>query len=217
MGKNIISWIFILFAALTLSACGFQPLYATPEGAQDHPVLRQIRLGEIISTRVADEGNLSVQPLLRRALEKRLLINQAQSEEYILVVEVTPVARRLAIQIDASVNRFNYSLSSRYRLVHAETGAFIQGRPSALVSYSQVTAQYASLYAERTAVEKASMRLAEEIERDILSKYNKLEDDIAERRAKAIKPDSDPTKFDDEENPNIELIPDFDRENITPQ
>lgn len=184
--KKIILIGFLLSCFIALVGCGFQPLYASPEGAENHPLLRQIRVGAIISTRDAGEGNLAVQPVLRRALENRLLVNQAQSEGYELAVEVTPRARRLAVQLDASVTRFNYSLFSKYRLVHLETGASISGNPTSITSFNQVTSQYSSLFAEREAVQKSATRLAEEIERDILSQTSDMERRIAiARRQKA--------------------------------
>ncbi len=192
-----------------LSACGFQPIYATPEGKSNHALLRQIKIASIISTRDAGEGNLAVQPILRRALENRLLVGSAISEEYDLVVEVTPRARQLAVQIDASVTRFNYQLISRYRLIHRETGAVIGGTPLAIASFNQVISQYSSLFAEREAVEKASTRLAEEIERDILLQADDLEKRIARARAQGLKPAEDVDKFETPEQ-DSPFDPDFD-------
>jgi len=188
-----------------LASCGFQPLYATPDEAGAHSLIRQIKVTDIISTRDAGEGNLAVQPILRKALENRLLVSQRQSEDYLLVVRVTPRARRQAVQLDASVSRFNYELLANYRLVHRETGAYISGYPSSLVAFTQVTAQYASLYSERSAVIKASERLAIEIERDILLQADRMEAIIADARLRNEKPEKDPTKFDE-----TDMVPEFD-------
>jgi len=180
----------LLLTAL-LAGCGFQPLYATPKGADGHPLLRQIEVGPIVSTRDAGEGNLAVQPILRRALENRLIVDQQVADTYDLTVTVTPIARRLNVQVDASVTRFNYELRSRYELTHRQTRAKIRGNPTAVASFNQVASQYASLFAEREAVEKASQRLAEEIERDILFKVDTLKKAIERRKAGKAPEDED--------------------------
>ncbi len=172
----------VLILTVLLAGCGFQPLYATPKNAEGHPLLRQIEVGPIVSTRDAGEGNLAVQPILRRALENRLIVDQQVSDTYDLTVTVTPIARRLNVQVDASVTRFNYELRSGYELTHRQTRATIRGNPTAVASFNQVASNYSSLFAEREAVEKASQRLAEEIERDILFKADILKKAIDERK-----------------------------------
>lgn len=203
----------LLVCILLLSACGFQPIYATPEGKSSHQLLRQISVTNIFSTRDAGEGNLAVQPILQRALEERLLVDPGNSNEYDLMVEVTPRALRLAVQLDASVTRFNYQLASRYRLIHKETGALITGSPLAVASFNQVTSQYSSLFAEREAVEKAANRLAEEIERDILLQADTMEEEIATAREKG---QVAPEEMDEFELPEEDSLfdPNFDPELI---
>jgi len=211
--RNVYRLFTVALTAVLLSGCGFQPLYATPDGSGSHPILRQINVDTIVSTGDAGEGNLAVQPILRSALEDRLLVGQLTSPEYDLKVEVTPRARRVGVQIDASVSRFNYQLFSRYQLVHRATGARIIGRPSAISSFNQVTSQYSSLFSERTTVETASKRLAEEIERDILFQFKDLMKRIDEAKEKNTPRPEDPPKFErDLEDRNFD--PDFDPELI---
>lgn len=204
--------VFMVLMLPLLSACGFQPLYATPDGAGTHPILRQINVATIVSTRDAGEGNLAVQPILRRSLENRLLVGQQTSADYDLIVEVTPRARRVGVQIDASVSRFNYQLISRYQLIHRATGATITGKPVSVAAFNQVTAQYSSLFSERTTVEKASERLAEEIERDILFQVGDLMKRIETAKAKGAKPLEELPEF--EVDPDGGFDPDFDPELI---
>lgn len=205
--------LFIISSCIMLSGCGFQPLYATPKDGSAAPLLRQINVATIVSTRDAGEGNLAVQPILREALENRLLVSQQTNQAYDLIIEVTPRARRLGVQTDASVARFNYQLFSRYRLVHRETGAFINGSPSSIASFNQVTAQYSSLFSERTAVVKASERLAEEIERDILLQRDKIANRIQRARQDGAKPVDVMPEFELPAE-DKEFDPDFDPELI---
>ncbi len=202
----------LIISSIAVSSCGFEPIYATPENATAHPFLRKISVTSIISTRDAGEGNLAVQPILRRALDRRLLTSQQTEDAFDLMVEVTPVAVQLAVQIDASVTRFNYRLASRYRLVHRETGVAIEGTPRAIASFNQVNSQYSSLFAEREAVEKSATRLAEEIERDILIQSTAMQEDIALAIERKQKPAEDANEFEttlDETVINPLLAPDL--------
>ena len=72
------------------------------------------------------------------------------------------------MQIDATVTRYNYRLSGRYRLREFATGEVIEGSTVAVTSYNIVSSQYSTLYAERTARQKASRLLAEKMEQEIL-------------------------------------------------
>jgi len=212
MIKKSFAVIALGFAVMLLSACGFQPIYATPDEPRANGLLRNVNVASIISSRDAGEGNLAVQPILRRELQSRLL-QDGSGEMFDLHVEVTPVARRLAVQLDASVTRLNYTLNSRYRLIHRDTGAMIRGNLSAIASFNQVTSQYSSLFAEREAVEKSARRLAEQIERDILLQQDEFDIIIDRAKKRGQKPVKDQEIFDVPED-YTPFDPDFDPELI---
>ncbi len=216
--KTLIITIMVICFAPLLSGCGFQPIYAeqqTGKGIDGSKasLLGNITVANIISTRDAGEGNLAVQPILRRALESRLLQGASSTDEYELFVTVTPVARRLAVQLTGTVTRLNYTLNSRYRLVHKQTGAMVNGTPTAIASFNQVTSQYSSLFAEREAVEKSATRLAEQIERDILLQHDVLKKRIAIAEEKGQKREEGFDQFEDPED-DTPFDPDFDPELI---
>lgn len=178
---------FLACALLTLAAgCGFQPIYATPDGAA--PVIRQVRLERIAAPD-------TIAPALTDALNARLAPGEGVAPRYALYVEARERAERLAVQIDATVTRYNYRLSGRYTIVDTQTGDRFVGTATAVTSYNIVSSQYSTLFAERNAVEKATRQLAEEIERNLLLRF-------------ALPPEerNDPDKFEAEIDNSIILV-----------
>lgn len=149
-------------SALLLSGCGFQPLYATAQG--ETAVSRLVS----VQTIAAPE---TVAPYISDALHARMGAVNGERPRYDLYVEAREGAERLAVQIDATVTRYNYRLSARYRVVDSQTGERFSGVARAVTSYNIVSSQYSTLYAERAAIEKAARLLAEEIERDLLIRF----------------------------------------------
>ena len=153
-----------LFAVmLLLSGCGFRPIYATTADGVS-PLNQRIAVREITAPE-------TVRPLIEKAFHNRLLLKDGQKPEYELIVTARESAERLAVQIDATVTRYNYRLRANYTLVDLKTGKSRTGSAQSVTSYNIVSSQYSTLYAERTAQEKASRLLAEEIERDLLIQF----------------------------------------------
>ncbi len=149
--------------ALLATGCGFQPIYATPEGAA--PAIRQVAIVNIAAPE-------DVAPALSDALNARMAPGEGLAPRYTLMVEARERAERLAVQIDATVTRYNYRLSGRYTVVDQQTGESFRGVANAVTSYNIVNSQYSTLFAERAAVEKATAQLAEAIERDLLLRFS---------------------------------------------
>lgn len=151
----------LIGAAAFLSGCGFQPLYAVPKGETQSPLMARVEI-------VAVKGPDDVSPIVKRALDNQLLAAEAEQHDYDLSVEVEDYAEPLAVQIDATVTRYNYRLRAKYSLLNRKSGGEIKGATDAVASYNIVSSQYSTLFAERSAQEKAAKSLAEAIERDIL-------------------------------------------------
>ncbi len=168
----------LVAAGLGLSGCGFQPLYATNEtdAGVRTPGLRSIYLADLAAPpTVADQ--------LSRNFARRSARADASADAlYDLRVEATEQSERLAVQIDASVTRFNYRLVGRYTLTNRRTGENLTGEARSIASFNIVSSQYSTLFAENAAREKAARELVEDIERDILLKLAE-KDDKAERAA----------------------------------
>lgn len=186
-------------ACLILSGCGFKPIYATPENGGS------VALSQAVFVRQVSAPEI-VAPYINDALDRRLALSEGRSAKYDLYVRARENAERLAVQIDATVTRFNYRLNADYVLVDLETGERINGRANAVASYNIVTSQYSTLFAERTAQEKAAQILAEEIERDLLLR-------LAEPDSAALPEGGRPVIIDPEtnliinEDPTIDTIP----------
>ncbi len=153
----------IALLALIITGCGFKPIYATPSGA----AAPLNKLVAIRSIRASD----SILPFITSALKDRIVLREGIAPKYDLYVVATERAERLAVQIDATVTRYNYRLSARYTLVDLATGERTRGRAKAVTSYNIVSSQYSTLFAERAAQEKAARLLASEIERDLLLRF----------------------------------------------
>ncbi len=148
-------------AVMLLSGCGFEPLYGTREGSAHTPLLARVQV-------TAVEGPEIVATIVMGALNHQLLSADSEGHDYDLYVEVDEVASPLAVQIDATVTRYNYRLRAKYVLFDRVNGGEMKGSTEAVSSYNIVNSQYSTLFAERSAREKASNSLAEAIERDIL-------------------------------------------------
>lgn len=180
-------------AAMTLllgvSACGFRPIYATPDVSA--PVIREIAVMNVAAPE-------SLAPYIADALTTRMAPGEGITPRYELHVRAGESAERLAVQIDATVTRYNYRLDARYWVTDATSGERFGGQARAVTSYNIVSSQYSTLFAERTAIEKAARLLAEEIERDLLIRFAETPDE----RKKMI-----PEAFDSELGPS-ELLSD---------
>ncbi len=169
----------LLPVALLLSACGFEPLYATNESAT-RPALQSVRLAGVKASDIA-------RPAVTRALARRTAPAALESEaEYELEVTVRELAQALAVQIDDSVTRYNYRLLADYVLTPRNGGKEIKGKAEAVASFNVVASQYSTLYAEESAREKAARALAEKIERDILLEFAGADDPDSEAAAAAL-------------------------------
>ncbi|MHA7872658.1 MAG: LPS assembly lipoprotein LptE [Hyphococcus sp.] len=154
-----------VIGALAVSSCGFKPLYATttPDGGSD-PLTQQIAVRAVAATE-------TITPFVTDALNARFNSTDGGAQKYDLYVTANERAQRLAVQIDATVTRYNYRLRGRYTLVDLDTGKQIRGSANAVTSYNIVSSQYSTLFAERAAQQKAARMLAEEIERDLLLRF----------------------------------------------
>ncbi len=146
--------------ALALAACGFRPLYATADG--DASGLASMALASV-------EAPEAIAPIVESAFRRRIR-GEASAAQYDLTVKASEQAERLAVQIDASVTRYNYRLVADYTLVERTTGKRYAGNVVSIASFNVVDSQYSTLYAEEAAKEKAAAQLVEDIERDVLLK-----------------------------------------------
>lgn len=147
----------LLFALLSLAACGFRPLYAGGPNSARRLELSQITISPISSKVGVD---------LRNELIDRITPDgEPVYPQYRLDIKLSEYREGLGIQKDTSVTRWNYQLAADYQLVDLGTGKMItRGTASSMTSYSVVDSQFATLSAENDAKEHASVDLGDQLE-----------------------------------------------------
>jgi len=148
-------------AALTLSACGFQPLYGNSE--QFGPVA-----GELALIDVGVIANRSGQ-LLRTFLIQRLNPDgRPANPAYTLEVGLDETIRNLGIQRDDTATRSNLTIVATYTLTSAADGQAVYLNTAQVVtSFNILDDQYATVVAERSAQEGALRELSDRIRTDL--------------------------------------------------
>lgn len=151
-----------LMAALTLSACGFRPLYGTasiPEGAET--AFGAIQIAPVAATNDSDRIGYLVSDALDRALHTP---GHNETARYELKVALADERRGLSIQDDSSTTRYNYRLTADWTLAPAGSNAALaSGRAETTASYNVVDSQYATQIARKDAEDRAAREIAEQI------------------------------------------------------
>ncbi len=149
-------------AALTVSACGFRPLYGTssiPEGAES--AFGAIRIAPVPPTNDSDRIGYLVSDALDHALHTP---GHNEAARYELKLALADERRGLSIQDDSSTTRYNYRLTADWTLVPVgSSAALASGRAETTSSYNVVDSQYATQIARKDAEERAAREIAEQI------------------------------------------------------
>ena len=143
---------------LALAACGFRPLYATPEA--DDAVS-----GELAAIRINQIGEGTerrVGQILRNELIDRLTAGVGpQPHRYTLIVEIEQRTSALQIQTTDTVTRYNLVLRAKFWLRDATTNRVLhQGTARSIGSYDVVESEYATLVAEQETARDAARDLS---------------------------------------------------------
>jgi len=143
-------------AALTLSACGFTPLYG--------PELVTKGLGSIEV--VAPEGRTGY--LLREKLDDALArdVNLLPTHRLVYTVKEARYAR--GVRVDNVANRYELNLTANWRLLDAKTGQQVRaGQATAAVTYDSADQPYASIASQQDSQERAAAEVARKIQLDL--------------------------------------------------
>ncbi len=141
-------------AALSLSACGFSPLYAENTGVTT--ALRDIRV---------ETGEGRVAYILRQSLLDDLGARGGQgSARYTLKTQDTLTRRGLGIRVDDVATRYEISIGVRYQLIDESTGDLMKsGAVSAVASFDTPDQPFAEIAAEESARERAATLAAKRL------------------------------------------------------
>ena len=147
----------LLLTTLTLTGCGFRPLYedrATPGSVPSE--LSHIEVSKI-------DGRVGVE--LRNTLIDRFSARDSgQRAKYRLDIRLGQRKEGLAIQQDESVTRFNYKLLGSFNLVDVEHNTIVlSDSAQSSAAFNVIQSEFATLSAERNAEDRAARDLAGEI------------------------------------------------------
>jgi LPS-assembly lipoprotein len=142
--------------AMTLAACGFQPLYAPPPGGG--PVIGAVEIGMV----PGKAGHV-----LRTELDRLLSVERGAGPPQRLEIALGEQVVRLGLRTDESSTRADLMLTARYSLTPAEGGVAIRGTVQSVATYVIPTAAYGEIAAQDDARERAAEVLAQRIRADL--------------------------------------------------
>lgn len=144
-------------AALTLSGCGFRPLYAT----ESTPAGIVVYFEQIYVEEVKGRTGLVLRNQLMDAFTPG---GTPAAAAYRLEIALDEKKEGLAIQENADITRYNYTLSAKFVLRDSSNNQVMTtGVSRAIAGYNVVNEQFATQIAQRDAEERAARELGEDI------------------------------------------------------
>ena len=146
----------LLAATLTVSGCGFTPLYGSASGVSGLSAIET----------VAADGRAGY--LLREQLDDALArdVRVLPSHRLVFTVDEKRFAR--GIRIDNVANRYELNMIVTWRLVSTETGVDVRkGVTSAAVTFDSADQPYAAIAAQQDGQERAAAEVARKIQLDL--------------------------------------------------
>ena len=145
----------LLGAAVSLSACGLQPMYAGGGSGAVAQGLSQIS----VPTIPGRQGWL-----VRNALQDRLGMVDAGAATYRLDVRLDDDLEALGVLNDDTISRERRILRARYQLVDIASGDILLDATAGYdAGIDVVSSEYATIAAEQTALENLSNEIADRI------------------------------------------------------
>ena len=139
-----------------LAGCGFHPLYGDGR--------LQPQLSSIYVEPVAERDGYE----LRNSLINLLASNgESGGKAYRLKLNLSETNQGVALQNDATITRYNDTLTVTYVLTDAKGEEIIHGSQTSLASYNTVTSPYATLAGQQDADKRAAQEIAERIRLDL--------------------------------------------------
>ena len=150
------SFLLVFAAAISLSACGLQPMYA---GGASSGVAQGLAAVDVPAIPGRDGW------LVRNALQDRLgVANAGRSEatpRYRLDVRLDDSLEALGVLNDDTISRERRILRSRYQLIDLATGEILLDATSGSdAGIDVVSSEYATIAAEQTALENLAKDVA---------------------------------------------------------
>ncbi len=151
---------------LSLSGCGFRPLYGT-YGAASSPQVTQA-LATISILPLSDRQGMKLRQALREHLQPR---GEVPGGDYQLEVALDSRVDELGIRRDATSSRANYILIARFYL--RENGDRVFGdQVQSIVSYNILDDQYATVASQADAEDRAVQQIGMQIKTRLAIYFN---------------------------------------------
>ena len=140
----------------TASACGFRPLYGERSGSVNEAALAGV---SVVPLR--DRSGQLLYTHLTKGLHAR---GRARNPQWQLSIKLDRRVERLGIRKDETATRANLTFVARFQLRDLRTKKVaFQGRSVISSSYDILKSRYGTIASEKTAVERATRLLAENI------------------------------------------------------
>ena len=154
-------------ALLGLTACGFQPMYASQARSGSGQIAPEVRNSVAIAP-IPDRIGQQLHNALRDRLNPQ---GQPRDPAYRLRVEVNSVSEPSTLRSDGTATRRSFSLSANWQLDDYDTSKRLFASSAATsTSYNVVDQPYATAAAFRDAEQRA----LEQVARDIAARVNGL-------------------------------------------
>jgi LPS-assembly lipoprotein len=143
-----------LAICLSVSACGFQPLYGTsPSGSNVSTELSAVAI---------DEQDTRLGQLIRNDLLSTM--SGAGATRYRLQLMALDGTKTMIENDNEDTRRFNYRVNVAYRLIDRQTGQELNsGKTFSQVSYDRTTSDFSNVQAETNAMERAAKEVGNDI------------------------------------------------------
>ena len=148
-----------LFAAVSVAACSFTPLYA-PQ-ANGAPAI-----GPVIVDDVAGKSGFA----LKTSLDKLFDVERGTGAARRLSIKMDEGIAGLGFRLDESASRSDLTLSASYVLYDVDGTEVTRGTASAVASYDIPASAYGEVAAQNDARERAADMLAERIRAELAIK-----------------------------------------------
>ena len=148
----------LVIAFLTLSACGFQPVYRknSETGHSSNQYLQTVRI-----TPLPDRPGQILHNMLRDRMNP---LGQPRQPLYSLKNTITETTKDLAVRLDNTTSRTNLTVLSDYHLVRlSDQKVVFTGTSRSTNSFDQLDDPYTNLVAEDTARKRVLRQVADDI------------------------------------------------------
>jgi len=160
--------LFLICSLFFISACGFQPIYATrPNGPDISQQLAQIQI-----TNIPDRSGQKIRNLL---IDRMYTQYRPKNPLYTLsIFSIKEIRRSLGIKKDASATRSQIVITLNLNLIETATGKSVMKRAlKSTNSYNILDSQFTTMVTEKDARERALSQLSDDIMTQLSLYFNR--------------------------------------------